>query len=1180
MARAKDAEDPEYWIDELWALYGEMNRGESYIHPTVSTYALMLLAWLRHGPESPQPLRSEHQQDPKALLRSMVNHQVLATMVVSDRAFETSDEASQAIQLLSKAAVEMGLSNVVSELGMAESLGREEDDFMDDVPEAIPVKRRKKIDDVHAMLAEDGTVMDVRGGEGLGAEPPSDVPFNLDTLRKHLAKVIFARRVLPEDVAARQKLLEESVYDVAVERLKYTTDRLEELGLSNPALKTNDLRQMMWDWHSKLKERLAVEITTLNQQEERVKRSSEVRLSDARKMVGLSPFLLLLKPEKLSLITILELMHLQDSGGVIGGMKTARALLAVGKAVEMEYKAEMCKKHNLSVPTSGRMPSNGYFSSHGYRDLHTQRMAAQKYVEENEDWSSDWTQVVRVKIGSFLVDCLMDVATVVRTKKDQTTGEVFREEQPAFFHSYEYLRGNKLGVIKLNPSITERMAKDSVREALHPRHLPMLVKPKLWLAADDGGYIYNKSSAMRFKESQEQASYLRRASSLGNLELVYTSLDILGSTPWKINRQIFDVVLEVWNSGQRWCKIPPAEFDVPEPEKPANADTDPKARVAYLTRQKACSIEKANNHSKRCGVNYKIEIARTFLSDDIYFPHNVDFRGRAYPLPPHLSHIGDDLSRGLLMFAEAKPLGERGLRWLKIHLAGLYGFDKANFDERVEWVHQRLDEVYDSAENPINGRRWWTHADDPWQCLATCMELKNALESPDPLAYECALPVHQDGTCNGLQHYAALGGDASGAKQVNLDVTDEPSDVYTYVANMVEEQIEADFREGHKYAVMLKGKIARKVVKQTVMTTVYGVTFVGARDQIEKQLKERGDVDPAECWLAVSYLAKKVLSCIGDLFSGAKEIQQWLNISARLIAKSIPQERIEESLLRYNKAPSTRTRAKEIAKIKKETMTAVVWTTPLGLPIVQPYRATKRRQIITSMQSVYISDPNVPTPVNPTKQASAFPPNFIHSLDATHMMLTALECRSQGLTFASVHDSYWTHAGTVDQMATVIRDTFIALHSSNVMEKLYEEFLERYKDHLLPFSSLVMPGMLQKYGVQPEDLKIKTFPQGFTVSPEVEEKAKDAENADDVEDADDADLEDVEIAEQEAAANVDTQVKKKTKDAKFREAVMERLQPRHPLDAHFIELTSVLPPVPKRGDFDVNKIKQSLYFFS
>jgi DNA-directed RNA polymerase len=67
-----------------------------------------------------------------------------------------------------------------------------------------------------------------------------------------------------------------------------------------------------------------------------------------------------------------------------------------------------------------------------------------------------------------------------------------------------------------------------------------------------------------------------------------------------------------------------------------------------------------------------------FLGDTFYLPHNLDFRGRAYPLPPHLNHIGDDLSRGLLLFGEAKPLGERGLRWLKIH------------------------DIFDSAENPLN----------------------------------------------------------------------------------------------------------------------------------------------------------------------------------------------------------------------------------------------------------------------------------------------------------------------------------------------------------------------------------------------------------------------------------------------------------------------------------------------
>lgn len=73
-------------------------------------------------------------------------------------------------------------------------------------------------------------------------------------------------------------------------------------------------------------------------------------------------------------------------------------------------------------------------------------------------------------------------------------------------------------------------------------------------------------------------------------------------------------------------------------------------------------------------------------------------------------------------------------------------------------------------------------------------------------------------------------------------------------------------------------------------------------------------------------------------------------------------------------------------------MTAVVWTTPLGLPVVQPYRKAVKKQVMTALQSVYISDPNAPTEVSPTKQATAFPPNFIHSLDATHMLLTAAKC--------------------------------------------------------------------------------------------------------------------------------------------------------------------------------------------
>jgi DNA-directed RNA polymerase len=54
-----------------------------------------------------------------------------------------------------------------------------------------------------------------------------------------------------------------------------------------------------------------------------------------------------------------------------------------------------------------------------------------------------------------------------------------------------------------------------------------------------------------------------------------------------------------------------------------------------------------------------------------------------------------------LKFAEARPLGTTGLRWLKIHLSNIYGFDKASFEEREEWTMKHLEQIRDSAKKPL-----------------------------------------------------------------------------------------------------------------------------------------------------------------------------------------------------------------------------------------------------------------------------------------------------------------------------------------------------------------------------------------------------------------------------------------------------------------------------------------------
>lgn len=113
----------------------------------------------------------------------------------------------------------------------------------------------------------------------------------------------------------------------------------------------------------------------------------------------------------------------------------------------------------------------------------------------------------------------------------------------------------------------------------------------------------------------------------------------------------------------------------------------------YYQLQKRIKKRNAEMYSLRCDLNIKLAIADQFVDKEFYFPYNMDFRGRAYPVPPNLNHLGSDLCRGILVFAEKKPLGANGLRWLKIQLANLFGKDKVSFDGRVEWVEEMMDEV-------------------------------------------------------------------------------------------------------------------------------------------------------------------------------------------------------------------------------------------------------------------------------------------------------------------------------------------------------------------------------------------------------------------------------------------------------------------------------------------------------
>ena len=883
--------------------------------------------------------------------------------------------------------------------------------------------------------------------------------LGLESLKKAVSIFTTAPLPYPDDLKGtkeekdltyammRQKKIEEDSLISALERWQEENQSLQKLGLST-VLQTRTLGAIMWDWHVMLKAELQQELKRVEETEGKEGKTQE---AIDRRLYG--PFLRVLSVDKVSAITILTAMFLLSAKLHDRAIPVSVFITHIADAIYEESTAELIQKQAL-LKSSGR--PNTAERQQKLANLMKRRRkfdALARGLSEHDGesvvpegaGSRTWTSNIKIKLGAVLVSTLLHAAKITAIRTNLDTKEEIANVEPAFVHSYQASKGKRVGVIMAHPQLVEKLRREPASHSL-ARHLPMIVEPRPWKGFNDGGFLQYAVSVMRIKDDGFQRQYVDAATRKGDMVQVFAGLDILARTPWRVNRAVFEVMAEAWNAGEAVANFAPAETQLEDPPEP-EPSAEPYVRRQWIKALKEVENRRGGFHSLRCFQNFQLEVARAYLNEKFYYPHNLDFRGRAYPTPPYLNHLGADNARGLLIFADGKELGQSGVDWLKVHLANVYGYDKASFQERKDFATKHLPDIYDSASNPLRGGRWWLRAEDPWQCLATCIELKNALDSPDPTRFISHLPVHQDGTCNGLQHYAALGGDEWGAKQVNLEPGERPADVYNAVAELVNRQAIKDAEAGNPIAQQLAGKITRKVVKPTVMTNVYGVTFVGAVTQVQKTLKENvpglQEAAGSQFNKFAHYVAYQIFRALSSMFHGAHEIQFWLSECAGRISDSVTPEQLERFRRKYSD-PSLHT----TIKAKEEDIcfkTTVVWTTPLKMPVAQPYYKEKLREVLTNLQRVYIREERQNSPVNKRKQMQAFPPNFVHSLDASHMLLSALRCEEEGITFAAVHDSFWTHACDIDTMNWILRDAFIRIHREDVMGRLAEEFRARYK---------------------------------------------------------------------------------------------------------------------------------------
>jgi DNA-directed RNA polymerase len=584
------------------------------------------------------------------------------------------------------------------------------------------------------------------------------------------------------------------------------------------------------------------------------------------------------------------------------------------------------------------------------------------------------------------------------------------------------LRSSKY--VRPTEAVTHWLEKQHARcELLEPIHLPMVVRPRRWRTPFWGGYLTKRPGLRLVK--QWAAPYHSEVRHI-HMPQVYSAINTIQEVPWRINTTILDLMTLVWDEGGSLGGLPKRD-DEPLPPRPGDIDENPEARIKWFRDATAVHTRNAQTLSKRLSFQQRLWVATKFKDEEeIFFPHELDFRGRVYPIPTGGPHPqGDDAAKALIEFAEGAPLGDEGGWWLAVHIANLFGVDKVSFQDRVDWVFAHTKQIVDSAENPLDGERFWTTADSPWCALAACMDWLGWLTDKD---YVSHTPVALDGSNSGLQHFSAMLRDPVGGAAVNLLPCEKPQDVYMQVAKRAQEIVDSQPTititrkdgEGNEYTEThpnpwAGGKVTRKIAKRPTMTYCYSATRYGMVDMIHQTLREiDGDGEPHlggfDNYQAASYLSYVIWDAISQTVVAASGAMAWL---------------------------------RDVAKATTKAGIPVWWTNPVGLPVLQMYceENAKRVYVYIGGKATWVNvmvDKSIK--LRAATQANAIAPNFVHSFDAAHLMSVANACHNAGIRYiAVIHDSFGTHAANAGVLSNLLRETFIDQYSPDVLSRFRDE---------------------------------------------------------------------------------------------------------------------------------------------
>jgi len=729
-------------------------------------------------------------------------------------------------------------------------------------------------------------------------------------------------------------------------------------------------------------------------------------------------------------------------------IKVQKVYKAIGLALESEYKMLEYKAENIHYYETIQKDLN----KRGAKTDRKRNITMGVFNKRLEFFIDNWTHSEKVQTGLILLNLFI-----------QSTGLVVFQDLFKNKKTERHLIATP-ELLNWIESTNEKL------EVMQPFFLPMVCEPADWIGVLDGGYIspYIKRNMLIKNNSK---GYLKKLQS-AEMPEVYSAINTLQKTPWKINTKVLEVVQQLWDIGEPLAGLPDREdvplipFPFPDYDKETQELSEEDKTTITNWKRETYELHKQNikKRSLRILTSQILNIASDFSKyEKIWFPHQMDFRGRLYPIPVLLQPQGGDLAKGLLHFGEGKLVDEKSINWLRIHGANMWGNDKVSYEDRIKWVLENEKEIKSYAEDPIYNRGW-IEADKPFQFLAWVFDYVGVSYGDTSVSYTY-IPIQLDGTCNGLQHYSALLKDEVGGRSVNLTNSDIPSDIYGVVAETLKEKLNDELQCNRDSSTLqldsgvisnsknsdLAGKflslgINRKLTKRPVMVLPYGGTRLSCRAYIEEYLRDTYSLEyifnhfqigscPQDCVFKVaSWLSKYLWESIEDNLKAAVKGMDYLRKIVRMV----------NSEKHY-----------------------IEWLTPSGLLIRQAYRSTKEIRIETELFGKLIKTRSIKNSdeLDKHKQANGVCPNFIHSLDASCLMKYLCKCKAAGITsYMAVHDCYGTLAPDCDISARLLRESFVEIYRQDILKYFVDDVLLILREDITKFEQQIY---------QAEDLKEK-----------------------------------------------------------------------------------------------------------